>query len=396
VKTDRVDARTLCELLGAGFLPEVWSPGGGDQGAAAPAGASRRTGSSAHPGEERAPRRARPQPQRPPADERRVRQGRPRLAGGAPAARRRARDDRRLPAPGRLPRSRDRRGGARAGAIRARLRGDPPADEHPRREPRLGGDGGGGCRRGRQSLRVTAKARLLRRARSARSPVRRGAGAPRPHLQAGLTAGAPRALRGGLDRRPNAGAPCAPSTSACGSGAARRSRSSRRRESSARSAGSCSPGRRTTPSGGRRSPGTSCADSSSSPAIRLIGAGARAPRPPSASSATSASSPSGSRRPIAGSSTTGSRSRGEKVRVRHGGARLEGISKEPSSAADLEAPDVCALARRHPHREGLCQKGGRRSRGVDFHPSRNPAAAFKAAASPEGSGLLGRLLVGRL
>jgi transposase len=27
VKTDRVDARTLCELLDAGFLPEVWSPG---------------------------------------------------------------------------------------------------------------------------------------------------------------------------------------------------------------------------------------------------------------------------------------------------------------------------------------------------------------------------------
>jgi transposase len=26
VKTDRVDARTLCELLDAGFLPEVWSP----------------------------------------------------------------------------------------------------------------------------------------------------------------------------------------------------------------------------------------------------------------------------------------------------------------------------------------------------------------------------------
>src|SRR5215218_6862892 len=26
VKTDRVDARTLCELLAAGFLPEVWGP----------------------------------------------------------------------------------------------------------------------------------------------------------------------------------------------------------------------------------------------------------------------------------------------------------------------------------------------------------------------------------
>ena len=27
VKTDRLDARTLCELLAAGFLPEVWGPG---------------------------------------------------------------------------------------------------------------------------------------------------------------------------------------------------------------------------------------------------------------------------------------------------------------------------------------------------------------------------------
>ena len=29
VKTDRLDARTLCELLAAGFLPEVWGPGEG-------------------------------------------------------------------------------------------------------------------------------------------------------------------------------------------------------------------------------------------------------------------------------------------------------------------------------------------------------------------------------
>jgi transposase len=37
------------------------------------------------------------------------------------------------------------------------------------------------------------------------SPVRRSGGASRPHLQAGLAAGAPHALRGGLDRGPNAG-----------------------------------------------------------------------------------------------------------------------------------------------------------------------------------------------
>ena len=61
--------------------------------------------------------------------------------------------------------------------------------------------------------------------------------------------------------------------------------------------------------------------------------GARAPRRQSASSATSASSRSASSSPTAALPTTGSR--GEAVRVRHGGAHLEGISKEPSSAAGI-------------------------------------------------------------
>ncbi len=50
-----------------------------------------------------------------------------------------------------------------------------------------------------------------------------------------------------------------------------------------------------------------------------------------------------------GWSTTGRPSRREAVRARHGGAHLEGISKEPSSAAGI-SPRACALARRHPHR----------------------------------------------
>src|SRR5215216_3637858 len=61
----------------------------------------------------------------------------------------------------------------------------------------------------------------------------------------------------------------------------------------------------------------------------------------------SASYPSSSSRPTAASWTTGSPR--EAVRVRHGGAHLEGISKEPSSAAGI-SPRTCALARRHPHR----------------------------------------------
>jgi hypothetical protein len=62
-----------------------------------------------HAREERGARRAGAQPLRAAAGHRRVREGRAPLAGAAGAARRRAVDARRLPAPGRLPRRRDRR-----------------------------------------------------------------------------------------------------------------------------------------------------------------------------------------------------------------------------------------------------------------------------------------------
>ena len=64
VKTDRLDARTLCELLAAGFLPEVWGPAEGTRALRRRVAAPRRPRSPAHPGKERAPRRARPQPRR--------------------------------------------------------------------------------------------------------------------------------------------------------------------------------------------------------------------------------------------------------------------------------------------------------------------------------------------
>ena len=78
-----------------------------DPGAAAPARPPRRARAPAHPGKERAARGARPQPQGPPADAA-TSSGSvgAQWLDGARAAGRRARDRRRLFAPGRLPRPR--------------------------------------------------------------------------------------------------------------------------------------------------------------------------------------------------------------------------------------------------------------------------------------------------
>src|SRR2546429_5166300 len=113
VKTDKLDAKTLCELLAAGFLPAVFSP---DEFTRA---LRRRLQHRAKLVRSRT--RAKnechavlgAQPQGPPADERRLRQGGTAVAGHAAASRRRARDRRGPPQGGRLPRSRGRPGRAR-------------------------------------------------------------------------------------------------------------------------------------------------------------------------------------------------------------------------------------------------------------------------------------------
>ena len=204
VKTDKVDARTLCELLEAGFLPEVFGP---DEETRA---LRRRLARRAALVRQRTRAKnelhavlARNLKGRPPMSDvfGVARSG---VAEALRAAGRRARDvagclrqvdflDREVAETERALR-----------AIRARLGGDPAADERAGGEPRLGGDLRGHGRRHRP-LRDAAKARLLRRARPPGSPVRRGAGAPRPDLQAGLAGRAPHALRGGLDRGSHAG-----------------------------------------------------------------------------------------------------------------------------------------------------------------------------------------------
>ena len=176
-----------------------------DPGAAAPARPPRRARPPAHPGKERAARGARPQPQGPPADERRLRGPRARVAG----RRSRCPPTSARPSPAACARStsstaRSRRSSACSPGSALASRGDPPADERAGGEPRLGGDLRRHGRRHRP-LCDAAKARLLRRARSQGAPVRRGAGASRPDLQAGLGGRPPHALRGGLDRRSHAG-----------------------------------------------------------------------------------------------------------------------------------------------------------------------------------------------
>jgi transposase len=73
------------------------------------------------------------------------------------------------------------------------------------------------------------------------------------------------------------------------------------------------------------SAGTSCAGSSSWPAIRPAAASARAPRRANASSTTSANCPNRWNTPTAASSPTGSPNRREAVRARHRGAHFQVI-----------------------------------------------------------------------
>ena len=222
VKTDKVDARTLCELLAAGFLPEVFDPDEETR-------ALRR----------RLARRAALVRQRTRAKNElhaalhRNLKGRPPVSDVFGVRGRQWLEALELPADERetvagclrqvdfLDRevSEVERG---AGAIGTRIRSDPAADQRPGREPRLGGHLRRGGRRG-GPLPHPRQAGLLRGARPPGSPVRRGPGAPRPDLQAGLAGGPPRALRGGLDRGPHPGAVArllrAPAGSARGSDA---------------------------------------------------------------------------------------------------------------------------------------------------------------------------------
>ena len=119
VKTDELDARTLCELLAAGFLPAVWAP---DESTRALRRWLQRRAKLVRARQERVPRGAGAQPQGQTADGRRLWQEGAPVAGRAATAGGRVRDGRVLPAGGRFSRPRDRFDRARARKPGARLR----------------------------------------------------------------------------------------------------------------------------------------------------------------------------------------------------------------------------------------------------------------------------------
>ena len=249
MKSDKVDARTLWSCSTPAFCPRSGAPTR-QPGRLGVAFTPRRAGPPAHPGQERAPRGAGPQPEGQTADQRRVRGARPRLASGPGPPRRRARDPRRLPAPGRLPRSGGLGGRAGAGAIGARIGGDPAADQRPGRQPRLGGDLLGHGRR-YAALCDAPQAGLLRRARPAGSPVRRGAGASRPDSKQGSPAARHMLCKAGLDRGSHPG-PAAGLLRAAAGPARGPDRAGGHGAQLCVLSGTCSPTKRTTPSGARR------------------------------------------------------------------------------------------------------------------------------------------------
>jgi hypothetical protein len=203
VKTDQVDAKTLCELLAAAFLPAVSRPMSSRarcadacsvaQSSCAPERERRTNATRCWRATSRAARRCQTY------SARRAASGWQRSSFPQTSA-----DGRGLSARGRLPGLGDRLDRARARTPGARLAGDRAPDDRARCEPCLGRLLRG-CGRRRSPFQLAEEAHLLPRARSPGAPVRPGAGASRTDLQAGLRGSSPHAVRGGLGRDPHAG-----------------------------------------------------------------------------------------------------------------------------------------------------------------------------------------------
>ena len=244
-KTDRLDARTLCEAAGRGLADARLDARRADplmrrrlQRRSQLVRARTRAKNELHAVLMRAAGR-------PAAGQRPVRQ-----AGrhGLPSSSCRSTSARRsmAAAPGRVPRPRDRGGRAADRTDALGSARDPPADDRARGERDLRGDVPGRGRRHRP-LREPAQARRLPRPRSAGAPV--GLGARRRHGRISKQGSGPSATRS--SKRPGRGSPAGPAArllrSASAHAAAPRSRSWPQRASSPACSGACSPARRTTP-----------------------------------------------------------------------------------------------------------------------------------------------------
>lgn len=140
VKTDKVDARTLCELLAAGFLPAVFSPDEWTRSLRRRlARRSQLVRSRTRAKNELHAVLARNLKGRPPVSDVFGKAGREWLAALALPPRR-ARDGRGLPASGRLPRRGGRRDRTRARTSSTFLAGDPPTHDGAWGEPHLSCD----------------------------------------------------------------------------------------------------------------------------------------------------------------------------------------------------------------------------------------------------------------
>ncbi len=231
VKTDKVDAAVLAQLLAADYLPAVWLADDADACAAPPGRSPRAYRPPAHPVEEPGPGDLASQPDPALPGRRPVRPQGPALAGRAGAARRRAPGRRGAAASAGLPRPGAADHRRRARPRRAGQRRGPAADDDPRRRrDRRAVD----RRRGRRlrALPLAGEARQLPRAESAGAPVRRAARLARADHQAGPRARPRDARRGRLGGVQDARARCGRSISACAPAAGCRSRSSRPRASS--------------------------------------------------------------------------------------------------------------------------------------------------------------------
>ena len=202
--------------------------------------------------QERGPRRADAQPQRPPADDGRLRQARPRVAGRARVARRRVR----RPATGAL-RQIDFLDDEIAILERSiaehapRVARRPTAHDHSGREPD-DGDDVHGRRRRYPPISGPEPTRRLPRTRSPGPPVGFRARTPRTDLKQGASQVRQMLVRGGARRRQHRRDRCARSTSVSARAAELRSPSSPSPASSRCCSGTSLPASRTTPSSAPR------------------------------------------------------------------------------------------------------------------------------------------------
>ena len=369
VKTDKVDAKVLADLLAAGLIPKVWI---GDDRNRDDAPARSRAAAGWSSAARRSRTRSRPRCRAtsaaaPPVTDLFGKQGRAWLAEQQlPIDERLTVDG--VPAPAGLPRRASSRRSTRCIAQQALAATRRPAADDDSRSRRCHGLDAG---RGRSATSADSRAAASWSAIS--GCTRRSASpatAPRVTAACPRTARLPPATCSSRlpGRRRRARDRCAPSRSAPPPAADGTSRPSPSRASSPCSPGTCSPAARTTPSSAPASSGARSAASSSPPARRAPSP-ARTPTP-SGTRATDAAEkrladPSRDRLPTPRHRLAGHAAE-EWVRARHRSAHLKG-PRRARPRGRPQAPDACTSPRQSPAPNGSIPQGARtRQRSLTF------------------------------